>query len=74
MTTTTEVIADKVSSVATYGGSGTAIAFGLSASEWQAVGVVGGLFAAVIGILINWWFKREHLRIAQRNGMADRDE
>lgn len=64
-----QTIAEKTAAVATYAGSGTAFAFGLSSSEWQAIGVFGGLVIAVIGllakVLIDIHFKNEHLKLAQ---------
>lgn len=50
-------VAEKASQVATYGGSGTALAFGLTPGEWQAVGVIGGLLIGVIGLCINAYFQ-----------------
>ncbi len=60
---TTQVI-ERSASVATYGGSSTAILFGLSANE---VAALGGLVVAVIGLIVNVWFqwrrdKRERLQ------------
>ncbi len=58
----TDIIA-KTSSVATYGGSASAVFFGLTANEFAAL---GGLAIAVIGLLINIWFKYQHLKIAKK--------
>lgn len=54
----------KAASVTTYGGSVTAVFFGLTANEFAAL---GGLFVAIIGLLVNIWFKYEHLKIARNN-------
>ena len=63
---TTEVasaVAAKTASVATYGGAGSAIFFGLSANEFGALcGVVIGL----IGLIANIYFKHQHLKIARK--------
>lgn len=48
---------EKASTVATYGGSGTAVYFGLSPGEWQVVGIVGGLVIGLIGLGINSYFQ-----------------
>jgi hypothetical protein len=52
----------KAASAATYGGSATAVFFGLTANEFAAL---GGLVIAVIGLLVNIWFKHQHLKIAR---------
>lgn len=63
---TTEVasaVAAKTASVATYGGAGSAVFFGLSANEFGALcGVVIGL----IGLIANIYFKHQHLKIARK--------
>lgn len=46
---------EKASAVVGYGGSGTALIFGLSPGEWQAIGVIGGLFIGVAGFAFNAW-------------------
>ncbi len=59
----TAEVATKVSSVATYGGAGSAVFFGLSANEFGALcGVVIGL----VGLVANIWFKHQHLKIARK--------
>ena len=64
---TTEVataVAAKAASVATYGGAGSAIFFGLTANEFAAIcGVVIG----VIGLIANIYFKQKHLEIAKKS-------
>lgn len=51
-------------------GGGTAVFFGMSQGEWQAVGVVGGLLIGVIGICLNAvvsaYFKHKHYKLAER--------
>jgi hypothetical protein len=59
----TAEVATKVSSVATYGGAGSAVFFGLSANEFGALcGVVIGL----IGLVANIWFKHQHLKLERK--------
>jgi hypothetical protein len=55
----------KVANLATYGGSGAAVVFGLTPSEWQVIGIIGGLLTAVGGFLLSWWYKHQHLKIAK---------
>jgi len=63
---TTEVasaVATKASSVATYGGAGSAVFFGLSANEFGALcGVVIGL----VGLVANIYFKYQHLQVTKK--------
>jgi hypothetical protein len=44
-----------ITSVAGYGGSGTAIYFGFSPGEWQAIGILGGLLIGLAGFAFNAW-------------------
>lgn len=72
----------KLATAATYGGSAGAAAsgmasdavFGLTTSQWSAVGVIGGLVIALLGFAVNIYFKRQHLLIAQKTAKADPDE
>jgi hypothetical protein len=57
-----EVVAAKVASVATYGGAGSAIFFGLSANEF---GALCGVIIGFIGLVANIWFKHQHLKLAR---------
>jgi hypothetical protein len=56
-------IATKASSIATYGGAGSAIFFGLSANEF---GALCGVVIGFIGLVANIWFKHQHLKIARK--------
>lgn len=56
-------VAHKAANVATYGGSGTALYFGFSPGEWQAIGILGGLVFAAAGYFTNLWFKAAHLKL-----------
>jgi hypothetical protein len=58
--TTTAV--NKVATAAQYGGSAGAVYFGLTANE---IAAFGGLIIAIIGLLVNIWFKHQHLQIAK---------
>jgi hypothetical protein len=65
-TNTTEVasaVAAKTASVATYGGAGSAIFFGLSANEF---GTLCGVVIGLIGLIANIYFKHQHLKIARK--------
>lgn len=66
-----QTLAEKASMTVGLCGSGTACAFGLSTSQWQAIGVVGGLFFAAIGFLFNAWLGwRRDQREANRKGTS----
>jgi allophanate hydrolase subunit 1 len=65
------VIAHKAASAAIYGGSGTAMYFGLSPGEWQVVGVLGGLVFAAAGFVTNLYFKHQHFLLAKKRMFGD---
>lgn len=56
-------LATKASSVATYGGAGSAIFFGLTANEF---GTLCGVVIGFVGLVANIWFKHQHLKIARK--------
>lgn len=69
-----EVIGAKVGAGVTYAGSGGAVIAGLTLTEW---GVIVGIFTAIIGLVIQFWFgwrreereQREHsARMARLGG------
>lgn len=63
---TTEVasaVAAKAASVATYGGAGSAIFFGLTANEF---GALCGVAIGFIGLIANIYFKQKHLELARK--------
>lgn len=60
----------KAATAAQYGGSGAAVYFGLTANE---IAAFGGLFIAVIGLLVNIWYKHQHLKIAKEKAQADEE-
>jgi uncharacterized membrane protein len=66
-----ENIIVKTATTATYGGSATAIIFGLTANEFAAL---GGLFIGVVGLIITTWYKHQHLKIAKESFKADAKE
>jgi hypothetical protein len=57
-----EEVAAKTASVATYGGAGSAVFFGLSANEF---GALCGVIIGFIGLVANIWFKHQHLKLAR---------
>jgi len=68
---TNEAISTKIASAATYGGSSAAVIFGLTANEFAAI---SGVVIAVCGLLVNIYFKHQHLKIAQKNAKPDEQE
>jgi hypothetical protein len=56
------VVATKASAVATYGGAGSAVFFGLSANEF---GALCGVIIGFIGLVANIYFKYQHLKLAR---------
>jgi hypothetical protein len=53
----------KAATTAQYGGSATAVYFGLTANE---IAAFGGLIIAVIGLIVNIWYKHQHLKLAKK--------
>ena len=47
------------SSKGAYASAGTVAAFGLTGSEWTAIGVVGGLVIGLLNVWVNLRFKRK---------------
>lgn len=66
-----ENIVIKSATAATYGGSATAIIFGLTANEFAAL---GGLFIGIVGLMITTWYKHQHLKIARESLKANKEE
>lgn len=56
-------VAAKAASVATYGGAGSAVFFGLTANEF---GAICGVVIGFIGLVANIWFKHQHLKLARK--------
>jgi len=61
----TEAAVTKAATTAQYAGSSTAVAFGMTGTEWSVIGVVGGLIVAILGFAVNWFYKERHYRLAQ---------
>lgn len=61
----------KAANAATYGGSSSAVWFGLTANEFAAI---GGLIIAVIGLAVNIWYKHAHYMLAKRRAETGDDE
>ena len=68
---TNEAVSTKIASAATYGGSSAAIIFGLTANEFAAI---SGVVIAICGLIVNIYFKHQHLKIAQKNAKPDEQE
>ena len=68
---TNEAVSTKIASAATYGGSSAAVIFGLTANEFAAV---SGVVIAICGLLVNIYFKHQHLKIARASAKADEQE
>jgi len=68
---TNEAVSTKIASAATYGGSSAAVIFGLTANEFAAI---SGVVIAICGLLVNIYFKHQHLKIAQKNAKPDEQE
>lgn len=71
MTSVNEAVSAKVASAATYGGSGAAVLFGLTANEFAAI---GGVVIALCGLVVNIYFKHQHLKLARESAKADEQE
>lgn len=56
MNDNSDAYAVAIGKTATYSGGGAAFWFGLTASEWAAV---GGLLVAMIGVCIQWYYGRK---------------
>lgn len=54
---------DKSATATTYLASGSALIFGLNASEFAAVVGAG---VAILTFLVNLWFKAQHLKLAKK--------
>lgn len=64
-------VIEKASAAVAYTGGGTAVAFGLTSGEWQALGVVCGLLVGVAGLIVNVYFKNKHYELAKRRSLKD---
>ncbi len=53
----------------TYSGAGAAVAGGLSSNDLVAI---IGLLIAAAGFVVNWYYKRKHYQLAERESAARR--
>jgi hypothetical protein len=60
----------KAATTAQYGGSASAVYFGLTANE---IAAFGGLIIAIVGLIVNIWYKHQHLKIAKEKAKADEE-
>lgn len=60
------MIIEKLSAGAMYGGSGSAIVFGLTPGEWSVIGVIVGILVAIAGLAINTYYKQAHYSLAEK--------
>lgn len=70
-TETASALISKAATTATYTGSASAVIFGLSANEFAAL---SGVVIALAGLLVNIWFKAQHLKLARQKAEANEDE
>lgn len=56
----------RAAQTALYGGGGTAVFFGLSSGEWQAIGVLAGVVVGVAGLAVTWYYKRKTYLLEMR--------
>lgn len=66
-----DTVASKIATGAQYGGGGVAFLGGLSANE---IAAYGGLLIGFIGLLVNIYYKRQHLQLARQRAKADPEE
>ena len=64
-------IAEKAATAATYGGSASAVIFGLNAAEFAAI---AGVAIAFAGFLVNVWFKHQHLKLAREQAVTKKSD
>jgi hypothetical protein len=65
MTQTEAPLAIKAATAAQYGGPTVAVYFGLTAGEWQAIGVLGGIVIGLAGLVVTWAYKHAHYKLAR---------
>jgi hypothetical protein len=68
---TSEALISEAASRATYVGAATATIFGLSASEWQVLGVVSGIFIGLLGLAVNFYFQLRRLEAIEARKPGD---
>jgi hypothetical protein len=64
----------KATTAAAYAGAGVPVFLGYTVDEWSAIGVFGGLILGALtwigNMVVNAYFKREHLKLAIRQAEA----
>ncbi len=70
----TEAMVTKAATTAQYTGSSTAVAFGMTGTEWSVVGVIGGLVIALLGFAVNWYYRAQHLAVSKSREWSQGDE
>lgn len=63
-------MADKITTASTYTAAG--ISFVLSFINNYAAAF--GILIALVTLVMNWWFKWQHLKLAEKKGTPDGDE
>lgn len=63
-------MADKITAASTYVASGSAFILSFVNSYAAALGIL----IATITLIMNWWFKAQHLKIAKQKGIPDGNE
>lgn len=59
-------VVEKTPSVATYGGAGSAVVFGLSANELAAfIGAAVAVLGLIIQTALSIYFKQRHLKVVE---------
>lgn len=69
--TVASTISERAATAATYGGSASAVFFGLNAAEFAAI---AGVAIAFAGFLVNVWFKHQHLKLAREQLEAQKQD
>ena len=70
-TSVATTISEKAATAATYGGSASAVFFGLNAAEFAAV---GGVVIAFAGFIVNVWFRHQHLKLAREQALTKKSD
>jgi hypothetical protein len=70
-TSVASTVAEKAATAATYGGSASAVFFGLNAAEFAAV---GGVVIAFAGFIVNVWFRHQHLKLAREQALTKKSD
>lgn len=63
------MIAEKIATAAQWTGTGGAMVFGLTPSEWSVIGVIGSLLLGLLGYLTTAWFNHQRNQILRARAM-----